>query len=148
MYLVSACLAGCPCRYDGKDNRNNEIVALVNAGKAIPVCPEQLGELTTPRIPAEITKSLGNTLQVVNQEGIDVTDAFTLGAKRTLKIAKALDIKKAVLKAKSPSCGKDLIYDGTFSKKLVQGHGLAAAYLIENGIEVISEKELSNLSNQ
>lgn len=139
MYLVSACLAGCPCRYDSKANTIQEVVDLVNSGQAIPICPEQLGGLSTPRIPAEIKHLADHTVRVVNNEGSDITNQFLLGAKRTLAIAKSLDIKKAILKAKSPSCGKGFIYDGSFTKKLIQGNGITASLLMENDIMVSTE---------
>ncbi len=140
MYLVSACLAGIECRYDGKGKAEDAIVKLVQQGKAIPVCPEQLGGLTTPRISCEIVDRLGER-KVINKEGDDRTEEFVLGAERTLAIAKALGIKKAIMKSKSPSCGCGMIYDGSFSGRLIPGNGLAVEQLLQNGIEVISEKD-------
>lgn len=140
MYLVSACLAGIECRYDGKGKAEDAIVRLVQQGKAIPVCPEQLGGLTTPRISCEIVDQPGER-KVINKEGDDRTEEFVIGAERTLAIAKALGIKKAIMKSKSPSCGCGMIYDGTFSGRLIPGNGLAVEQLLQNGIEVISEKD-------
>ncbi len=137
MYLVSACLAGAPCRYDGKSKGYQQIVDLVNGGEAVPVCPEQLGGLSTPRAASEI---IGD--KVVSKEGQDCTAEFELGAERTLAIAKALGITKAILKANSPSCGCGKIYDGTFSGVLIDGNGRAAELLIKNGIKVYTEDEL------
>jgi uncharacterized protein YbbK (DUF523 family) len=141
MYLVSACLAGINCRYDGKDSVNERVVELVKQGKAIPVCPEQLGGLTTPRISCEIKNQPGKQ-RIINKEGADRTEEFLLGAERTLAIAKALGIKKAIMKSKSPSCGCGQIYDGTFSGKLIPGNGMATELLLQDGIEVWTEKEL------
>lgn len=138
MYLVSACLAGINCRYDGKNNLDTEILKLVNEGKAIPVCPEQLGGLTTPRIACEMQSFSNQERKIINKDGIDKTYAFALGAERTLAIAKALGIKKAILKAKSPSCGCGTIYDGSFTKQLIDGDGVTAAVLKANGITIIS----------
>ncbi len=141
MYLVSACLAGVNCRYDGKDYPYDKVVELVNQGEAIPVCPEQLGGLTTPRISCEIVNQPGDP-KVINKEGVDRTKEFLLGAERTLAIAKVLGVKKAIMKSKSPSCGCGQIYDGTFSGNLIPGNGLAVERLLQNGIEVITEKDL------
>ena len=141
MYLVSACLAGVNCRYDGKDSANEKVLELVKQGKAIFVCPEQLGGLTTPRISCELVNQPG-ARRVINKEGTDRTEEFWLGAKRTLAIAKALGIKKAIMKSKSPSCGCGQIYDGSFSGNLIPGNGLAVQLLLENGIEVVTEKDL------
>jgi uncharacterized protein YbbK (DUF523 family) len=138
MYLVSACLAGVNCRYDGKGSVNEKVLELVNQGLAIPVCPEQLGGLTTPRISCELV----GDKKVVNKEGTDRTEEFMLGAERTLSIAKALGVNKAIMKSKSPSCGCGQIYDGTFSGTLIPGNGVAVSLLLKNGIEVITEKDL------
>jgi uncharacterized protein YbbK (DUF523 family) len=135
--LVSACLAGINCRYDGKSKECEIVSKLVNTGKAIPVCPEQLGGLSTPRVSSEI---IGD--KVMSKEGRDCTAEFTLGAERTLAIAKALGIKKAILKSKSPSCGCGKIYDGTFSGTLVDGYGKAAELLKKHGIEVVTENDV------
>ena len=143
MYLVSACLAGVNCRYDGRDSVNEKVLELVNQGKAIPVCPEQLGGLTTPRISCELVNQPGEK-KIINKEGTDRTEEFRLGAERTLAIAKALGVKKAIMKSKSPSCGCGQIYDGTFSGRLISGNGLAVDLLLQNGIEVMTEKELSD----
>ncbi|MCD6247463.1 MAG: DUF523 domain-containing protein [Candidatus Diapherotrites archaeon] len=137
MKLCSACLLGIKCRYDGKDNLNERVIELAKREKLIPVCPEQLGGLPTPREPAEIQ---GN--RVVTYSGKDVTEYFERGAKKVLKIAKLLGIKEAILKQKSPSCGSGKIYDGTFSGRIIEGDGITARLLKKNGIRVISEEEL------
>ena len=133
MIIVSACLAGYRCRYDGKIVPDEEIVALVKRGEAIPVCPEMMGGLPCPRVPAERT---ADGLHVVTREGGDVTDAFRTGAEETLRMARLYGCKQAILKAKSPSCGCGRIYDGTFSNTLRDGSGVTAELLIENGIAV------------
>ncbi len=135
MILVSACLVGINCKYDGKNNFNEKIAKLVESGKAIPVCPEQLGGLSTPRIPAEI---IGN--KIFSKNGDDVSRQFQKGAEETLKIAKLVKCKKAILKENSPSCGVSKIYDGTFSGSLKSGSGIATKLLRENGILVLNEK--------
>lgn len=141
MILVSACLAGEKCRYDGKDNRIDYIEKLVKEGKAISVCPEILGGLSTPRIPAEIKKEK-DAVMVVTRDGIEVTDNFKVGALKTLEIAKRNGTILVILKAKSPSCGKYSVYDGTFTGKLIEGKGITVELLEKNGIKVIDESEI------
>lgn len=131
--LVSACLVGINCRYDCKSKTNPLIVDLLNQGLALPVCPEQLGGLSTPRSPAEIVGD-----KVITAEGIDVSASYEEGAQEALKLAQAQGIKKAILKSKSPMCGKDLIYDGQFSGSLTSGHGILTKLLLANGFEVDS----------
>lgn len=133
MILVSACLCGINCKYNGKNNYNKKIFNLVKEGKAIPICPEQLGGLSTPRIPSEIKDG-----RVINKEGIDVTDNFKKGALEVLELCKKLNINKVILKSKSPSCGKGLIYSGDFDGKLVEGNGILTELLLKNDIEVIT----------
>lgn len=145
MYLVSACLAGIKCRYDGRSNENKAVAELIKQGKAVPVCPEQLAGLYTPRISCEIFIDDKGNRRVISKDGRDFSEEFLKGAERTLAIAQALNIKKAILKAKSPSCGCGKVYDGTFSGKLVEGNGLTAELLIKNGIEVCTEKDLNEL---
>ncbi len=132
MLLVSACLAGFRCRYDGKITFDESVVELVRAGKAVPICPEQMGGLPCPRSACERTMSG----RVVDCEGIDRTEAFEKGAYETLRIAKIYGCTYAVLKARSPSCGKGLIHDGSFSGALIQGVGVTAELLEQNGIVV------------
>ena len=137
MILVSACLAGINCKYNGGNNYNEKVFNLVKEGKAIPVCPEQLGGLTTPREPSEI-KIIDNKRYVINSEKIDVTKEFEKGAEEVVALAKKLDIKKAILQTRSPSCGKGKIYSGNFDRNLVDGNGILAGMLLRNGIEVIN----------
>ena len=142
MILVSSCLAGINCKYNGGNNYNEKVFNLVKEGKAIPVCAEQLGGLTTPRIASEI-KYIDGKRYVINKAGEDVTEQFEKGANEILDLAKKLNITKAILKAKSPSCGKGKIYNGEFNGGLIQGNGILAELLIENGIEVITENEMN-----
>ena len=132
MMIVSACLAGFPCRYDGQSKPCGEVIELVRAGKAIPVCPEQLGGLPTPRTPCEILID-----RVLDANGVDKTADYRRGAEAVLRIAQSYGATQALLQKRSPSCGSGWIYDGTFSKKLVQGDGITARLLAENGIQVI-----------
>ena len=131
MMIVSACLAGFPCRYDGKAKPCAEVMELVKTGKAIPVCPEQLGGLPTPRPPCEILAG-----RVADDTGTDRTEAFQRGAEAVLDLAKTYGATRALLQNRSPSCGSGWIYDGTFSRRLVQGDGVTARLLMENGIQV------------
>ena len=132
-YLVSACLCGVNCKYNGKNNLNEKCLELFKEGRAILVCPEQLGGLKTPRDPSEIK---GN--KVISIENQDVTIQFQRGAEETLKIAKMAGIRKAILKEGSPSCGPHFIYDGSFKGIKIEGEGLVASLLRKNNIEVIS----------
>ncbi|NLI53729.1 MAG: DUF523 domain-containing protein [Clostridiales bacterium] len=134
--LVSACLLGLCCRYDGKAQANERVLALAASRPAIPVCPEQLGGLATPRSPAERSEA-----RVVTRGGEDVTEAFARGARESLRLARLFGCRAAVLKANSPSCGSGQIYDGSFSGRLVPGDGLTAALLKENGIAVFTEAD-------
>ncbi|TYQ16350.1 UNVERIFIED_CONTAM: uncharacterized protein YbbK (DUF523 family) [Acetivibrio alkalicellulosi] len=142
--LVSACLLGVDCKYNGKNNLDNHIVNMAKKGLVIPVCPEQLGGLTTPRPKAEILKGNGGCVidgkaKVIRKNGEDVTKHFISGANQVLKIAQIMSIKKAVLKSKSPSCGVCEIYDGSFCGKLINGNGVTAELLKRNGISVFDE---------
>lgn len=141
MVLVSACLAGINCKYNGKNNYNEKVFNMVREGKAIPVCAEQLGGLTTPRLPSEIKKINGKKY-VINSNNIDVTNEFERGAEEILKLAKSMNIKKAILKARSPSCGIGKIYSGNFDNILVDGNGVLAELLLNNNIEVLTEDDI------
>lgn len=131
--LISACLIGLNCKYDGGNNENSKLVELMKEKDLVPICPEQLGGLKTPRASAERKQE-----KVITKEGVDVTKEYQKGAEEVLNLAKKLNIKKAILKSRSPSCGIDEIYDGTFSHNLVKGDGVTAELLKKNGIEVIS----------
>lgn len=142
MYIVSACLAGVNCKYSGGNNLDDRIVNLIKQGKAILVCPEQLGGLTTPRQPSEIKIDKDGQMRVINDKGEDVTDGFVKGAKETLNIAKLYNSKIAILKSGSPSCGYGWIYDGSFTKTKIKGEGLTADILSQNGVKVYNEDNL------
>jgi len=137
MKLVSACLLGVKCRYDGKSKPHKGVMRLLKKGALVPVCPEEIGGLKIPRSPAE---RKGN--RVISKSGKDVTENFKKGAEAVLKIAKKLGIKEAILKQKSASCGSGKIYDGNFKGKIIKGDGIATELLRKNGITVISEEEI------
>jgi uncharacterized protein YbbK (DUF523 family) len=141
MYLISACLAGVDCRYDGKNARNESVVRLFESGQGIAVCPEVLGDLPIPRPPCEINRGEDRNDRVIDMNGIDRTDAFAEGAARTLAVCRAAGICKAILKQGSPSCGCGVIHDGEFTGVKIPGSGITARLLIENGIEVMSEED-------
>ena len=137
MKLCSACLLGINCRYDKKTKPHTKVLELSKKEILIPVCPEQLGGLSIPRTPAEQKIN-----EVFTKDGINVTFQFEQGAEEVLKLAKLFGITEAILKQRSSSCGSGKIYDGTFSKKIIDGDGVTAALLKKNGIKVISEEEL------
>ena len=145
--LVSACLAGRACRFDGTGAYQDEVAALIAEGRAVLVCPEVDGGLGTPRPAAEIEGGdgddvLGGRARVVTGDGLDVTEAYVRGAERALAAARKAGARSAVLKARSPSCGSGAIYDGTFSRTLEPGDGVTAALLRREGIEVVSDEEV------
>jgi uncharacterized protein YbbK (DUF523 family) len=147
MILVSACLCGVNCKYNGGNNLKPEILKLFKEGKAIPVCPEQLGGQATPRAPHEIVNGTGGDVLDGNCRVLgpdyddDVTEEFIKGARETLKIAEECGAKVAILKARSPSCGHGSIYDGTFSGAKIPGNGVAAELLERNGIKVYTDED-------
>lgn len=141
--LVSACLLGVECRYKGDAKENPAVLALRGKYNLIPVCPEQLGGLPTPRLPAEQKDG-----RVYNRAGDDVTEPFEHGARETARIAALLGCGAAVLKSRSPSCGCGSVYDGTFSGKLVPGNGKAAELLLKNGVRVYTEENFSGLEDE
>lgn len=145
MIIVSSCLLGEKCRYDGRSQPNDEAIRLFNKGLAVPVCPECLGGLNVPRPPAEIVGGSGEDVlsgcarviaKAENGGRLDVTNEFILGAYKALQTALECGAEEAVLKAKSPSCGCGLVYDGSFSGRLKEGSGVTAALLMKNGIKV------------
>ncbi len=145
--LVSACLTGINCRFDNDIKRNEKIVQLLSDGRVIPLCPEILANFRTLRPAMEIIGGDGNDVlegraKVIDKDGNDYTEKITEGAKKVLEVVKILNVRKAILKSKSPSCGKDLIFDGTFSGNLVKGNGVLTALLKKHGIKVYSEKEI------
>ena len=143
--LVSACLLGEPCRYDGASKPVEALRQLEAQGyELIPVCPEVMGGLATPRPPAEVQEDG----RVVNREGVDVTAEYRRGAQGALEIAQREDCTLAVLKEKSPSCGNREIYDGSFSRRLIPGMGVTARLLTQKGITVLGESQLETLLNK
>lgn len=138
--LVSACLLGTECRYDGGSVKADRIEELAKLCNLIPVCPEIYGGLTTPRIPSE---RIGE--KVRNKEGEDVTAQYRKGAETALAFARFWNCSYALLKERSPSCGKGIIYDGTFSGTLRQGDGLTAEMLGKNGIIIYGESRIGEL---
>lgn len=133
LVAVSACLIGVNCKYNGKNNLNLKVMNYLQGKEVILVCPEELGGLTTPRIPCEIQKDR----TVINEVGKNVTDNFLLGAYRTLDILKENNCQSIILKDGSPSCGYKYIYDGSFTGKQIRGKGICAEYLNENGIKIL-----------
>ncbi len=140
MYLVSACLAGINCRYDGKSTINLELEELVRNGKAIALCPEVIAGLNIPRDSCEIIATNDGEKKVISKEKKDLTEAFMDGAQKTLAIAKTIGIKTAILKSRSPSCGCGQVYDGEFNGTLKKGNGVTVEVLMDNGIKVYTEE--------
>ena len=140
--LVSSCLLGAPVRHDARDKKCDHAVLQrwIAEGRVVSVCPEMMGGLGTPRPPAEIVND--GSRRVVTRDGIDVTIAFEDGARAAANEGRAHDVRIAILKAGSPSCGSSFIYDGTFSKTPIEGEGITAAVLRKNGIAVFSEDQL------
>ena len=146
MILISACLLGVNCKYNGKNNFKSEIIEYFKNKNVIPICPEQLGGFSTPRFVAEIKDGDGSdvlegTAKVINSDGADVTKEFIKGAYETLKLAEALGAKKAILKSRSPSCGVGKIYNGDFNGTLIEGNGVTVALLKSKGIEIYNNED-------
>lgn len=135
--LVSACLYGNECRYKGDSCFNEKVAKLGNDNILIPVCPEQLGGLPTPRNPAE---RVGD--KVISNAGADVTEQYMRGAELAVQIAKANNVDYCILKANSPSCGAGVIYDGTFSGNKVSGYGVTSEKLKAAGFKVLTENDI------
>ena len=140
--IVSGCLLGCDCRYKGDNCRCNELLDLAKDHTLIPVCPEQLGGLSTPRDPAEIVGD-----KVISNHGKDVTYEYNKGAELALYIAKINNADAVVFKANSPSCGKGVIYDGTYTGNKTDGNGIAAELFLKEGFSVFTENEINQLKN-
>lgn len=134
-YLISACLCGICCRYDASSFTIAGFMRLAENGLALPVCPELLGGMSVPRQPCEITGG-----RVFRKDGEDATEAFMRGAHRTLELALKHQIRCAIFKDRSPSCGCDTVFDGSFSGRLVAGQGLTTALLRQYGITVLNEE--------
>ena len=135
--LVSACLAGVACRYDGGSTPCPEVLRLVASGEALPLCPEELGGLPTPRNPVEIRNG-----RAIDSAGIDRTEAFAHGAAEAVRLAREAGCTRAILKARSPSCGCGIIYDGTFSHVRIPGDGFLSHAAKQAGFEVCTEEDL------
>jgi uncharacterized protein YbbK (DUF523 family) len=145
--IVSACLLGINCRYDGKNSLEPRLLGLLKKGQIIPICPEQLGGLPTPREPAWIVGGEGSDVlkgeaKVIGRSGRNLTQNFLTGAEEALRLANLYGVKCAVLKSKSPSCGCGGIREPFSFEKLKSGCGVTAALLLSNGIKVVSEKDL------
>ena len=135
--LVSACLMGYECRYKDDGCKCGKVLSLAADNILIPVCPEQMGGLSTPRQPAE---RVGD--RVVSKVGVDVTEEYGRGANFALEIAKANNVDLCIMKANSPSCGKGIIYDGTFTGAKTNGNGVTTEKLLSAGFTVITENEI------
>lgn len=138
---------GTKCRFNGTDKLNKKVMELAKKETLIPVCPDLLVGMFVPRGPFEIIQGTGQDVldgrsKVISKEGKDFTQQFTKAAKLTLELTRVLGIKEMIGKQKSPTCGCGQIFDGTFSGKLINGDGVATAYLKKNGIKVISEEEI------
>lgn len=138
--LISACLLGINCRYDGTGKLLDDIQQLKEKHHLIPICPEILGGLPTPRTPSERLDS-----KVVTKTGEDVTEEFLRGAQEVLKLARLFDCSYAVLKERSPSCGYGQIYDGSFTGRLIPGNGVLADLLSSHGITILGESQIKDL---
>lgn len=138
--LVSACLLGASCRYDGKAKPVKKVIALKEKYNLIPVCAEIMGGLPTPRIPCEIKNG-----RAINRNGEDKTAEYVRGAEEVLRLARLFGCDTAVLKSRSPSCGNGEIYDGSFSGRLISGDGICAELLKANGIKIFNETQISEI---
>lgn len=144
---VSACLIGEKCRYDGNDSLNMKVVNFLKGKNFIAFCPEVLGGLPTPRIPAEIKGGDGKNVlkgecKIINKNGEDVTDYYLVGAKAVLEILKKHRVNLVIARQLSPACGKGKIYDGSFTGNIIEGNGIATQLLLNEGICVITEDNL------
>lgn len=136
--LVSACLLGKNCKYNGSNNLNQRVLDFIEGHEVIGVCPEQLGGLSTPRLPAEIVDGI-----VTNKEGISVDVQFRKGAQTALAVALEKKVDLAILQSRSPSCGVNEIYDGNFSGKKIKGQGVFAKLLSAHGIKVLDAEDVA-----
>lgn len=139
-YGVSACLVGENTKYDGRNNYNQDVIEFLKDKEYIVICPEVAGGLPTPRIPSE---QLNN--KVINQIGEDVSKQFTDGANKSLSLLKQNGVQALILKERSPSCGYKKVYDGTFSKTLIDGNGVFAKLAIENGFIIYTETDIKEI---
>ena len=134
---VSACLLGENCKYNGGNNYSEKVSEYVKGHEVIPVCPEVFGGLPTPREPSEIVDGI-----VRHKDGSSVDKEFRKGAEAAFKIIKEKEVELVILQSRSPSCGVNTIYDGSFSGKIIKGHGIFAEILLRNGIKVIDVADL------
>ena len=146
-YVISSCLVGENCKYEGGNNFHQKTNSIFEKGDSISVCPEVLGGLGVPRPRTEIQEGSGEEVlcgktAVINEKGHDVTEYFIRGAQRALEIAQEKGITKAILKARSPSCGYQWIYDGSFSDNLKKGNGVFAQLLYGHGFTIVTEEDL------
>lgn len=149
--LVSACLVGKRCRYNGQEKSCPSVTKLAEQYELIPFCPEVAGGLATPRPPAEIQGGNGSDVlagraKVINRDGVDVTAEYVAGARAGAELVRRLGVRKAVLKERSPACGSTSIYDGSFGGVVRAGHGVLAAALKEAGVKVLSEEDVERLN--
>lgn len=135
--MVSACLAGENCKYNGGNNRNKKVEALFNGNRIIPICPEVMGGLSTPRVPSEIVHGI-----VMNKDGVNVDREYRCGAEMALKIAEREQPDLVIFQSRSPSCGVKQRYDGTFTGTLIDGPGLTAELLMRHGFRVVDVEDL------
>ena len=140
--LVSACLLGENCKYNGGNNKNEKVLALAKEHTLIPVCPECFAGLTIPRVPSEIKDG-----KVFSKDGKDLTEEFNDGAEKALYVAEESGCQIAILKERSPSCGFGIIYDGSFTGKTVAGNGIAAQLLYGNGITILGESKADKIGD-
>lgn len=140
--LVSACLLGENCKYNGGNNRNEEVLKLAEKHQIVPICPETFAGLPSPRVPSEIRDG-----RVYSKDGIDLTDAFNDGAEKALYVAEESGCQVAILKERSPSCGFGKIYDGSFTGELTFGNGIAAQLLYDHGIKIYGESKLDEIES-
>ncbi|MEC1622245.1 2-thiouracil desulfurase family protein [Bacillus mojavensis] len=150
MILVSSCLGGIECRYNGSHAASEKIRKLIEEKQAVMACPELLGGFSTPREPAEIIGGTGEDVlngsaKIITSSGEDVTDLYMKGAAQTLTYAKKINASAVILKENSPSCGSNFIYNGSFSGKKIAGNGVTAALLKQAGYRVISENQLDDI---
>ena len=136
--MVSGCLLGENCKYNGRNNYSEKVAEFIKGHEVVSVCPECLGGLPVPRVPAEIVNGM-----VINKEGENVDIQFRKGAEIALEIARKESIDLAILQSRSPSCGVKQIYDGTFSKNIIDGQGIFAKLLKENGFQIIDVEDFN-----
>ncbi len=144
-YIVSKCLLGYNCKYNGGNNKNEKVKSFCEGNEITLICPECFGGLPIPREPSEI-RMMDGEKKVFSSSGKDVTEAFIAGARESLNIAREFNAELCILKESSPSCGANKIYDGTFSGNKIPGMGIAAELLAESGFKVISEEEIENIN--